>query len=323
MKLTTEQSKRIQVLRGLAIIAVVFIHNTPIGLAQVFCRPFLNFSVGLFLFLSGMLSNASNWNPKKRIIKVLIPYVLWTLIYSVMYNIDNPVCIPIVFVKNLLIGKAAAVMYYIFIYCEFTLLIPFIDRLAKSKFKYCGFLFTPIEIVIMRSLPLITGLETNKYIAIIMSISCLGWFTYFYLGYLVGNKLISISPTSTNITVLWMISILFQIAEGFYYYTLGYENCGTQLKLTSIISGVLFALMAYNYVIHGTTRNVKVLELLGDNSFGIYFSHIAVMAVIGHIPVYTRYISYPITAVITIVLTTICVLIGKKILGKYSKHLAL
>lgn len=323
MKLTTEQSKNIQVLRGLAIIAVVFIHNTPIGLPQVFCRPFLNFSVGLFLFLSGMLSNASNWSPKKRIIKVLIPYVLWTLIYSVMYNIDNPVCIPIVFVKNLLIGKAAAVMYYIFIYCEFTLLIPFIDRLAKSKFKYCGFLFTPIEIVLMRSLPLITGLETNKYITIIMSISCLGWFTYFYLGYLVGNKLISINPTSTKITLLWMISILFQIAEGFYYYTLGYENCGTQLKLTSIISGVLFALMAYNYVIHGTTRNVKVLELLGDNSFGIYFSHLAVMAVIVHIPVYTRYVSYPITAVITIVLTTICVLIGKKIGGKYSKYLAL
>lgn len=323
MKLTTEQSKNIQVLRGLAIIAVVFIHNTPIGLAQVFCRPFLNFSVGLFLFLSGMLSNASNWSPKKRIIKVLIPYVLWTLIYSVMYNIDNPVCIPIVFVKNLLTGKAAAVMYYIFIYCEFTLLIPFIDRLAKSKFKYCGFLFTPIEIVLMRSLPLITGLETNKYITIIMSISCLGWFTYFYLGYLIGNKLISINPTSTKITLLWMISILFQIAEGFYYYTLGYENCGTQLKLTSIISGVLFALMAYNYVIHGTTRNVKVLELLGDNSFGIYFSHLAVMAVIVHIPVYTRYVSYPITAVITIVLTTICVLIGEKIWGKYSKYLAL
>jgi len=60
MKLTSEQSKKIQYLRGLAIIAVVFIHNTPTGLAQVFCRPFLNFSVGLFLFLSGMLSNSYN-----------------------------------------------------------------------------------------------------------------------------------------------------------------------------------------------------------------------------------------------------------------------
>ncbi|MGN0450939.1 MAG: acyltransferase [Acutalibacteraceae bacterium] len=323
MKFTTEQSKRIQILRGVAIIAVVFIHNTPTGLAQVFCRPFLNFSVGLFLFLSGMLSNASNWNPKKRIIKVLIPYVLWTFIYSVMYNIDNPVSIPIVFAKNVLTGKAAAVMYYIFVYCEFTILIPLIDRLAKSKFKYCGLLIAPIEIVIMRSMPLIAGLEINKYISVIIGISCLGWFTYFYLGYLVGNKLLSINMTNTKIMMLWIISILFQIAEGFYYYTLGYENCGTQLKLTSIISGALFALMAYNYVIYGKTRNVKVLELLGNNSFGIYFSHLAVMAVVHHIPMYNRYVTYPITAVITIVLTIFCVLLGKRLLGKQARYLAL
>ena len=323
MKLTTEQSKSIQLLRGLAIIAVVFIHNTPTGTAQVFFRPFLNFSVGLFLFLSGMLSNSSNWNPKKRIIKVLIPYVLWTLIYSTIYNISNPANIPIAFFKNIITGKAAAVMYYIFVYCEFTLLIPFIDRLAKSRFKYCGLLITPVEIVIMRSLPLIMGIEVNKYISIVMSISCLGWFTYFYLGYLLGNKLISINTGSKKLPLLWIISILFQFAEGGYYYYLGYENCGTQLKLTSIISGVLFALMAYNYVIHGAAKNVRVLELLGNNSFGIYFSHLAVMTVIDLVPVYTKYVPYPITGVVTIALTTICVLLGKRILGKYSRYLAL
>ena len=48
--LSSKQSYTIQVLRGIAIIAVVFIHNTPIGLPQVFFRPFMNFSVGLFIF---------------------------------------------------------------------------------------------------------------------------------------------------------------------------------------------------------------------------------------------------------------------------------
>lgn len=323
MKLSIGQSNNIQILRGLAIIAVVFIHNTPTGLSQVFIRPFLNFSVGLFLFLSGMLSQASSWKPTKRIIKVLIPYVLWTLIYSVMYNISNPVYIPIAFLKNALTGNAAAVMYYIFVYCEFTLLIPVIDKLAKSRLKYWGFLIAPLEIIIMRSIPLIIGIEVNKYISIIMSISCLGWFTYFYLGYLLGNKLISVNLSSKKICVLWIISILLQMGEGFYYYFLGYQNCGTQLKLTSIISGVLFILMAYNYAMHGKTMNLKILKLLGDNSFGIYFSHIAVMYVIGCIPLYAKYIIYPINAVITIALTTVCVLIGKRILGKYSIYLAL
>lgn len=270
-----------------------------------------------------MLSNFSNWNPKKRIIKVLITYVLWTLIYSIICNISNPAYIPNAFFKNVLTGGAAAVMYYIFVYCEFTLLIPFIDKLAKSRFKYWGFVITPIEIVVMRLMPLITGREINVYISTIRSISCLGWFTYFCLGYLLGNKLISINTASKTIPLLWMFSILLQIAEGFYFYSLGDVNCGTQLKLTSIISGVLFVLMAYNYVINGKSRRIKVLELLRDNSFGIYFSHMAVMIIIGYIPVYTRSVTYPMTAVITIVLTTTCVLLGKSILGRYSIYLAL
>ena len=323
MKMVSEQSRRIQALRGLAIIAVVFIHNTPTGIAQVFCRPFLNFAVGLFLFLSGLLSDSANWNPQKRIIKVFIPYVLWSLIYSIMYNISNPISIPISFVKNVLTGKAAATMYYIFVYCQFTLLIPFIDKLAKSKFKYLGFLISPVEIIVMRSIPLIIGLEINRYISAIMSISCLGWFTYFYLGYLLGNNELSVNTASKKLPLLWMTSLLFQIAEGYYLYTLEYENCGTQLKLTSIFSGVLFALMAYNYVIRGKTRNTKILELLGDNSFGIYFSHLAVMAVVGHIPGYAKYVTYPVSAVIAIFLTIICVLLGKRILGKNSRYLAL
>ena len=52
---TKTRNYAIQMLRGLAIMAVVFIHNTPSGMSQVFCRPFFNFSVGLFLLMIGML----------------------------------------------------------------------------------------------------------------------------------------------------------------------------------------------------------------------------------------------------------------------------
>ena len=86
MSVSPKKSYMIQMLRGLAIIAVVFIHNTPGGLPQVFCRPFLNFSVGLFLFLSGMLSCADKWKPRKRIMKIVIPYVIWTLLYVILHN---------------------------------------------------------------------------------------------------------------------------------------------------------------------------------------------------------------------------------------------
>lgn len=321
MQLTTEQSKRIQVLRGLAVIAVVFIHNTPNGLAQVFVRPFLNFSVGLFLFLSGMLSSSANWNPKKRIAKVLIPYVFWTLVYTVISNPGNWANVPVTFFKHVITGRAAGIMYYIFVYCEFTLLIPLIDRLAKSRFKYWGFLIAPLEIIFMRTIPLITGMEMHKYLDMILGVSCLGWFTYFYLGYLLGNNLLPVDTDSKKLPWLWALSILFQFAEGFYYYSLGFNNSGTQLKITTVLSGVLFALMAYNYITRGKSKNVKLLELLGDHSFGIYFSHLAVMAAIQYIPGYTKYAAYPLNAVIAVVFTAVFVILGKSVLGKYSKYL--
>lgn len=323
MKLTLEQSNKIQIARGLAIIAVVFIHNTPTGLTQVFCRPFLNFCVGLFLFISGLMSTASNWNPKKRIIKVLIPYILWTLIYSIIRNINNVANIPIAFLKSTIIANAGAQMYYVFVYCAFTLLIPIIDKLAKSRYKYWGFVIAPIEIVLMRTIPLVTGMEIHSYIRIVMSVSCLGWFTYFYLGYLIGNNLIRLNISHKKLYVFWSLSIIAQICEGLFYHIQGDANAGTQLKLTSLLTGALFCLMIYNYINSDGHKNINALKFLGDNSFGIYFSHIAVMTVLSYIPFYSKIVPYPINAIIVILLNVICIYVGKKILGKYSKYLAL
>lgn len=323
MKLTDSKSYNIQILRGLSIIAVVFIHNTPVGLAQIWCRPFLNFSVGLFLFLSGMLSNVYRWNPQKRILKVAIPYIIWTLIYVVIGNIKTLSSIPVSYLNDLLTGRSAAIMYYIFVYCEFTLLTPLIDKLARSKYKYFGFAIAPIEIICMRLIPLIVGYEINKYVSIVMGISCLGWFAYYYLGYLLGNNMIELNLSIFKISFLFVSAIVLQILEGYWYLLMGETNCGTQLKLTSILAGVLFAILSFRFVNSGKNPNIKILYLLGNNSFGIYFSHLAVMSILIHIPYYTKFVIYPFNAIIAIIVSLACVFIGKKLLGKYSKYLAL
>ena len=84
------KSTKIQAVRGLAIIAVVFIHTAPGGMTQVICRPFLNIAVGSFLFLSGMLSDAKRWHPMKRLKKIWIPYMIWTFVYSLALSYKCP-----------------------------------------------------------------------------------------------------------------------------------------------------------------------------------------------------------------------------------------
>ncbi len=321
-KLTEKSSAKIQVLRGLAIIAVGLIHNTPQGLAQVWGRPLLNFSVGLFLFISGMLSSSDRWNPKKRIIKIIIPYCIWTLIYVVISHYDNITSIPLEFLKGLIFANSAAVMYYVFVYCELTMLIPLIDRLSRSQYKWLGLVISPLEMVIMRLIPTILGIGVNKHIALIMHISCVGWFTYFYLGYLLGNNLLRLEISSGKLAILWIGSLVLQVFEGYFFWKMGDGNCGTQLKVSALITGVLFAMMAYRYIFSDKLPTVKFLLLLGDKSFGIFFSHLAVMSVLRKIPYYDKLI-YPINACFTIVLSFLCVVIGGKILGKKAKYLAL
>lgn len=82
-------------------------------------------------------------------------------------------------------------------------MIPLIDKLARSKYKYLGFVISPVEIVFMRLIPLIMKVNFNYYIEIIMSVSCVGWFIFYYLGYLLGNGLLEIRFSTAKIAVMW------------------------------------------------------------------------------------------------------------------------
>lgn len=109
-------------------------------------------------------------------------------------------------------------LYFVFIYCEFTLLIPVIDRMANSRYYMLGLAITPIEIISFRLLPLIMRWEVHPYIKTIMRISCLGWFSYFYLGYLLGNSVLRLAITTEKLYIALIISVVMQMMEGYAYY---------------------------------------------------------------------------------------------------------
>ena len=67
----------IQALRGLAISAVVLIHALPQSEYSLLVRPFLNWGVALFLFISGLLSPEPRFASgggvvRNRLVKVLL-----------------------------------------------------------------------------------------------------------------------------------------------------------------------------------------------------------------------------------------------------------
>lgn len=308
----------IQIFRALSIIAVVMIHTTPSGEWQVFCRPFINFSVATFLFLSGYLTKIENDNwfafCKKRIIRVIIPYIIWTIFYTLppIFSGDG----ILVIVKNLITAKATVAMYYIFVYIQFVLLTPWLAQLAKSKHRHWGWLIAPISMIIFKYSGLLTGIEPNAYVSLLWSDVCLGWFTYYYLGLLLGNRIIKPDYSLKTLILLYLVSILLQMVEGYGWLLLGEANCGTQVKLTSFLTSTLFLLIVYT-LLNKPDIDVKskFLRSLGDYSFGIYLCHIMVIMVLRRIPYYTT-LSYPFTSFMVVLISWGCCYIGNKICGK-------
>lgn len=309
------RNNMIQIFRAISIIAVVMIHTTPSGEWQVYCRPWINFSVATFLFLSGYLTKLEydNWYAffKKRISRVLVPYVIWTLIYSMPSILSNGNIS--VFAKNLITAKAAPTMYYIFVYIQFVLLTPWLAKLAKSKYRHLGWFVAPISTLIFKYYGLVTGIEPNRYVSLFWSDACLGWFTYYYLGLLLANKIIRPEYSLKKLGWLYILSIILQTSEGYGLLLLGEVNCGTQIKLTSFLTSTIFLLIVYT-ILNRPNINVKnkFLRSLGDYSFGIYLCHIMIIMILDKIPYYNL-LPYPLTSAIVVLISWSCCFIGSKI----------
>lgn len=320
------RNNMIQIFRALSILAVVMIHTTPNEEYQVLYRPFINFSVAAFLFLSGYLTKIENNNwyafRKKRITRVIIPYVIWTIIYSLQYL--NSGFFTTVTIKNLLTAQAAATMYYIFVYIQFVLLTPLLGLLAKSRYRHLGWLIAPISILIFKYCPLLIGTNTNTYIQLFWCDTCFVWFTYYYLGLLLGNKIIRASYSLKGLLVLYAVSIILQIAEGAYWLSLGELNCGTQIKLSALITSTIFLLIIYT-VLSRPNINIKnkLLRLFGDYSFGIYLCHIMFIAIL-HKSSFYNALPYPLTSAVVAIISLGACYIFNKICGeRVSKWLGL
>ncbi|KRF43353.1 acyltransferase [Paenibacillus sp. Soil787] len=149
----------IDIVRAIAIIAVLVIHGTsdatqlPIGTASHAVFFILNkaslFTVPLFIWISGVVlfyTYYDRWEPgmsrvfwTKRLRKILIPYVLWSLFYYLFNqfvfhgNIDFDV---VHVIKLLMSGNASYHLYYMVIIVQFYLLFPLMMTAARRSHRF-------------------------------------------------------------------------------------------------------------------------------------------------------------------------------------------
>ena len=309
-------SPDIQFFRAIAIIAVVMIHTTPAGEIQVICKPFINFAVATFIFLSGYLTKADNDNwlafYRRRITRVLVPYFIWTVIYSIQDIQSEGLS---VLVKNLLCANATTTLYYIFVYIQFVLLTPLLGKLAKSRFRHLGWIIAPLSVVLFKYIPAFGDIHLGKHVELLWSDACLGWFTFYYLGLILGNKLLSPKFNLRNLVFLYCVSLLLQMGEGYLWSTVDPAGCGSQLKLTSILSSSIFMLIIYSVLSSNNGMKCRLLSTIGDYSFGIYLIHMMILKALEPMALYSA-IPYPVTSLIILIISFIFCYICTAVTGK-------
>lgn len=290
------------------------------GDGVVLVRPFVNFAVALFLFLSGYLTKIDERNfkyfCKKRIVRVLIPYIIWTILYAISKGDFSR--IP----EYLLTAKANGTLYYIFVYVQFVLLTPWLGKLACSRYRWSGWIISPVSIFLFKYIPVIFKFQLNNWLSIIWSNLCLGWLSFYYLGLCLGNSIIERKFSTKRVFLYYLGSLVIQILEGFIWRGLGMSNVGSQLKLSNILTGSLFLLLAYIYLKSDSIIiESKLLAFIGDCSFGIYLCHIMVIKVLNHTPGY-NFLPFGFSSAIVLLLSLVCVCISKRLFGaKISRWL--
>lgn len=345
----TKKQEFWQGVRGICILAVVFIHCSN-GLAfegmgaaawnyhyWVVSRQLVDFAVGLFLFLSGYFTRQQNAlaNPagylKERLCRIGIPYVFWTLFYTAFsgaYSVliaGNPYPLGKNLLRNFFLGESMPQMYFILVLLQLTLLTPMLLRCMEKPWLHRLCLcISPVCLMVYYLVLFRTGAYPPYYHVVFFP-----WLYFYYCGLWMRKKGISLKPPArrelgiAGATVIGALAIC--ILEGYLMKWGGVT--GAEITSQNRLSVLVYITALLWLIILLYRKGCKIprwLARIGDASFGIYFVHTLVLQLVRaggtRLPDGGWKAILPLVQLMewapTIVLSFLLVWAGKKLLGK-------
>ncbi|WP_434578077.1 acyltransferase [Thermoanaerobacterium thermosaccharolyticum] len=338
--MTKSRIDEIDVLKGISIIAVLIIHTTGIAVSDldksslsyiVFAvlNRFSQFAVPAFIFASSMLlmynyGDSNDWKLfyKKRFKNVLLPYIVWTMIYGIyLYVIYNEPLKSILTVENLFLGGMFYHLYFIVIIVQLYLLFPILLYIYKliSKNTYTVVLsivlFQMIDVIVYRYF--ISKFFQNSSLLFITYIS------FIIAGIYVGEN---IREWGKYYHKKWLNSFFAVIVFGYLFIDISlkvFANKPINLHLyniyyytyTLVTSLFFFALSTKILNYHALSG---LLTSTGKLSFGIYLSHPLFLDVLKHFLNTGNQYLYDIYIMITFIIIYVISYLFTKLIKRYK-----
>lgn len=323
-------TQRLFLLNGLAILAVVCNHSAHAGFLALFwwtdrympgvtvpnydqfgtisyyalivITKLTPFAIPAFLFVSGFFiaytargsQSALSWKVvRTRIVNLLIPYFIWSLVYFILDFFES--CLNVCTVESLdtylvklATGGAVTTFWYVPLICQFYLLSPFLLRLARTRPR----LLLGIGLCTLLGTLLVTylGLLGVDVPPVIRNLFTSFWFPrdmiYFILGIIAGLHLPQFSRWLVQVkyrllvTVVVAATLTLVEAELIFRYTgevyyLGHIRGGYfTIPMTVYVISFILTVLAFKEV---QIPFSKMLLQLGRRSYGIFLMHRTVL----------------------------------------------
>jgi len=274
-------------LRGIGILGVIMVHVAQHGIyysygniaVNVILDALSRFCVPFFIFVSGVAFSFNYHDQKKyfwrfflkRLRYIGIPYLLWSIIGLVRYQIYDVKNIAIV----LITGQAMIHLYFIILIFQFYLLAPLILRLFKIGWKKVLVISFILNILAFYNfIPLFANLFNGFR-------NPLFWISYFTAGLIVGMKIDSFRKHIGKIRLIYLVILWLVIAIISVYneYDIYNKTSVVQhfFRPTNIVYSFMSIFLYWKLFDIINTHIRSLLVKLGKYSFGIYLVHIPIL----------------------------------------------
>ncbi|HTK03739.1 MAG TPA: acyltransferase [Alphaproteobacteria bacterium] len=286
--------KSIDALRTFSILAVILIHTTTRTLETsgynlnafgftLFLNQLARFAVPLFFLISGFvleLNFDSSLNYfsylKKRLNKILIPYIFWSLIYYLFVYTQNHEN----FLKILLTGSASYQLYFIPTLLIFYILFPLLHKFYKVLANI--FVLTILGVSQIWLMHQDYVVHQFNFVDPIR-ISLLAYFV-FILGIVVARNKDKILEIISKIKFLlipvvgYLVFYIFNEGKTRYFITYNIESFYSQWRVSVLFYTLALASLLF-YIFDKEKLQFKIINQLSKLSFLVFFIHVIILEI--------------------------------------------